>query len=57
MKEMIQLLQLSKVVRMTIARSGYSRTLKGYIRRNDSPILSCGARVVIETESKVEIIK
>ena len=24
---------------------------------NDSPILSCGARVVIETESKVEIIK
>ena len=24
---------------------------------NDKPILSCGARVVIETESKVEILK
>jgi hypothetical protein len=24
---------------------------------NDKPVLSCGARVVIETESEVEIIK
>ena len=24
---------------------------------NDKPILSCGARVVIETESEVEVIK
>ena len=24
---------------------------------NEKPILSCGARVVIETESKIEIIK
>ena len=24
---------------------------------NDKPILSCGARVVIETESDVEIVK
>jgi hypothetical protein len=24
---------------------------------NDSPILSCGARVVIETEAEVEVVK
>jgi hypothetical protein len=24
---------------------------------NDKPILSCGARVVIETESEIEVIK
>ena len=33
---------------------GESRVVYG---GNDKPILSCGARVVIETESEVEIIR
>ena len=37
-----------------VAILGPSKVIYG---GNDSPILSCGARVVIETESKVEIIK
>ena len=37
-----------------VAILGPSKVIYG---GNDSPILSCGARVIIETESKVEIIK
>jgi len=37
-----------------VAILGPSKVIYG---GNDSPILSCGARVVIETESKVKIIK
>ena len=37
-----------------VAIKGESRVIYG---GNDNPILSCGARVVIETESEVEVIK
>lgn len=37
-----------------VAINGPSRVVYG---GNDKPLLSCGARVVIETESSVDIIK